>query len=206
MIQAVSLSNHTKPARSSIPALCHILQESRNEKSGLDTAASAGPLENELQWFLVGKVAAQAYGLVLDAVLRQTIPLSDEVWYWNDVLGSYRYSALYSIQTSPLRLFNWSKNVWAEVKQRRNPVADGWRDVYSLARNVIRERSIADLQERVVSPLAVLRSDVRRKLSTLNHAKALNASAVGYLLSNGFDTERYLTKTPPYERTGALTR
>lgn len=147
-------------------------------------------LEHELEWLLLGKAATQTYGLVLDSLISHTVPISDEIWYWKDILGSYRYTALYSIQTSPLRLFEWSRGIAHEVQQRRGTfVVEGWGQFYDLVKTVVRERNILDVQRRVQTPIALVKKEVRMKRGHLERAKMQNASGIGYLLSNAFSDE-----------------
>jgi nuclear-control-of-ATPase protein 2 len=49
--------------------------------------------ETELEWLLVSKATVQTYGLLLNTLLEQTIPVTDDIWYWDEVLGSYTYSS-----------------------------------------------------------------------------------------------------------------
>ncbi|KAB8338920.1 hypothetical protein FH972_021860 [Carpinus fangiana] len=186
LITALSLTARAKPSNNLAPGLCSIVRQARSDSQ---VNISSVALEQDLEWVLLGKVAAQTYGLVLDALIQQTLPLNDEIWYWSDVAGSYHYTALYSIQTSPLRLWDFSKQIYGEVRQRKNVLAQGWSEFYGLVRTVVREKSVADLQRRAASPLALVRSNVQKKLAALEHAKSLNASGVGYLLSNCFDSE-----------------
>lgn len=146
--------------------------------------------EHELEWFLIGKATVQAYGIILDALLNQAIPLGDDLWYWDSILGNYRYLGLYLMQTSPFRLWNWSRSIYHEVKQRSSPVAQGWTEFYGLVKNVVRDRSIADVQRRVASPLTLIQTEVRRKRAHLQRARMANANGIGYLLSNTFNTDR----------------
>jgi nuclear-control-of-ATPase protein 2 len=133
--------------------------------------------ERELEWLLVSKATAQTYGLILNALLEQTIPLSNDIWYWDEVLGSNTYTALYTVQTSPLRLWHWSKDIYEDAKRRlesitgskeverqtTRPLADRWRQFYGLVKDSIRDRSIADMQSKVMSPFAMCRAEARRK-------------------------------------------
>lgn len=80
--------------------------------------ATKSSYEAELEWLLVSKATVQTYGLILNTFLSQIIPLSDDIWYWDEVLGSYSYSSLYTIQTSPLRLWALTKDVYYESRLR----------------------------------------------------------------------------------------
>ncbi|KAI5848137.1 ATP synthase regulation protein NCA2-domain-containing protein [Tricharina praecox] len=84
-------------------------------------AAEAGEhrtYERELEWLLLSRAAIQTYGIVLNSLVDQTLPLSQDLFYWDEVLSSYRYTALYCLQTSPHRLLAFSKEVLAESRRR----------------------------------------------------------------------------------------
>jgi len=155
--------------------------------------------ERELEWLLVSKATAQTYGLILNALLEQTIPLSNDIWYWDEVLGSNTYTALYTVQTSPLRLWHWSKDIYEDAKRRlesitgskeverqtTRPLADRWRQFYGLVKDSIRDRSIADMQSKVMSPFAMCRAEARRKQDHLKKLREMSASGLGVLMDEG---------------------
>lgn len=146
--------------------------------------------EHELEWLLLSKATAQAYGSVLSTILEQTIPLEDDIWYWDDILSTYRFAGLYSIQTSPLRLFAWSKDVYRDVTDKGGRLAaDGWRDFYTLVRDTIKDRNLKEIQRRVVSPLGVVRDEARKKRAALRSIRMVNANALGILLGEGLSNE-----------------
>ncbi|KAI9887634.1 MAG: Nuclear control of ATPase protein 2 [Watsoniomyces obsoletus] len=148
----------------------------------------------ELEWLLVGKAAVQTYGVILKTLLEQTIPLSEDIWYWNEVLGSYQYTALYSIQTSPLRLWNWSVTIYHECQHRlealrhdgintaRPNVDLSWTRFYNLVRDSIRARSIS-LPATVLSPFALSRTEAQSKQNGLRKLRELSASGLGVLMN-----------------------
>lgn len=158
--------------------------------------------ENELEWLLVSKATVQTYGLLLNTLLEQTIPLNDDIWYWDEVLGSYSYTSLYTIQTSPLRLWAWSKDIYADTKRRVARLAEGqqetvsargvgtslvdnWKQFYGIVRESVRERSIADIQRRVLSPIALCRAQARHNQSRLRRMREMGASGLGVLMDEG---------------------
>ena len=154
--------------------------------------ADSGSYEHELEWLLLSKATTQAYGQVLETILQQTIPLEDDIWYWDDVLSTYRYAGLYSIQTSPIRLWSWSKDIYHDVRSKGGELAHGWRQFYGLVKDAVQERSIADIQRRVVSPLALVRNEGRKKQAALKRIRLANANALGILLGEGLSNERYV--------------
>ncbi|CCX08314.1 ATP synthase regulation protein NCA2-domain-containing protein [Pyronema domesticum] len=74
--------------------------------------------ERELEWLLLSKAAIQTYGIVLNSLVDQTLPLSQDLFYWDEVASSYPYILYYWLQTSPLRLVEFSKDVLAESQKR----------------------------------------------------------------------------------------
>jgi len=147
----------------------------------------------------VSKATVQTYGLILNTLLDQIIPLSDDVWYWDEVLSSYTYSSLYTIQTSPLRLWALTKDVYHETKDRiRHPPEDivgstttglsqQWRQFYSIVRDSVRERSISNIQQKVLSPIALARTEARQKQANLRRLREITASGLGILVDEGLD-------------------
>lgn len=93
-------------------------------KSGLaeaedeETFKAKVAVETDVEWLLVGKATVQTYGLLMDTLLDQITPLSDDIWYWDEVLSSYPNSLLYTTQSSPLRLCKWAKEIFSEVLDR----------------------------------------------------------------------------------------
>ncbi|KAF2097378.1 NCA2-domain-containing protein [Rhizodiscina lignyota] len=152
---------------------------------------TSSPYERDLEWVLMSKATTQIYGQLLNLILEQTIPLSYDIDYWDSVLNSYRYSALYSIQTSPLRLWDFGQEVYRDVRQRAGVqgitegVEGSWRQFYALVRDVVRERSVEDVRRRVVSPLARVRTECRKKRDALRRIRSMNANALGVLLGEG---------------------
>ena len=158
--------------------------------------------QTELEWLLVSKATVQTYGLILNTLLEQTIPLSDDIWYWDEVLGSYTYTSLYTIQTSPLRFWAWTKDIYADTKTRvarlresrgdsisareiGTSFRDQWKQFYGIVRESIRERSLADIQRRVLSPIALCRSEARQKQARLRRLREMGASGLGVLMDEG---------------------
>ncbi|KYK59473.1 ATP synthase regulation protein NCA2 [Drechmeria coniospora] len=158
--------------------------------------------ENEIKWLLVTKATVHLYGVVLNSLLDRIIPLSDDIWYWSEVLSSHTYSSLYAAQTSPLRFWAWSQDVYRSTRTRMRSVdlrsapsdlvdstATGltqqWSRFYGIVRDSIRERSLANIQRRVLSPVAFCRSEARRKQGQLRKLKEMTASGLGVLMYEG---------------------
>lgn len=161
------------------------------------------PYENEIEWLLVSKATVQLYGVILNTLLDQIIPLSDDIWYWDEVLSSYSYSSLYTVQTSPFRFLAWSREVYSASRIRMRSLtsmqdapgeivdtgardlAERWRQFYGIVRETVRERSFANIQRKVLSPIALCRSEARRKQTQLKKLREITASGLGILIDEG---------------------
>lgn len=179
------------------------------DRPPLDQLEVKSQYETEIEWLLVGKATVQTYGLLLSTLLDQIIPLSDDIWYWDDVLGSYSSSTLYTVQTSPLRMWAWSQDIYHEslyrfrrLRQKASVRVDAedqdqeaslqksnlstqWRQFYSIVRESIAERSITDLRRRVFSHVGVGRSEARRKQAHLRKLREMTATGLGILMVEG---------------------
>ena len=155
--------------------------------------------DSDLEWLLVSKATNQTYGLVLNLLLDQTIPLSNDIDYWNGVLSSYRYATLYSVQTSPLRLWDWTKDVYGDATQRfqdfqetegefsnyARSAATRWTKFYNLVRDSIRERSLTDIQSKFMSPMTISQHEARSKRRRLRRLRQMSGSGIGILVDEG---------------------
>lgn len=160
------------------------------QDANLSTDTDSG-YENELEWLLLSKATAQAYGLVLERILEQTLAVNSHIWYWDDILSSQRSAGLYSLQTSPLRLYAWAKDIYTDVRAHRTAqgLEEGWRQFYGLVQDSIRNKSVATLQAGVVSPIARVRNEARKKQKRLRQLREVNANALGLLLGEGLSSE-----------------
>lgn len=115
------------------------------ERPSLQQLEAKSQYEQELEWLLVGKATVQTYGLLLDTLLDQIIPLNDDIWYWDDVLGSYWNSTLYTVQTSPLRMWAWSRDIYTESIDRFHRLAQ--RDIVTASRDFSSGEGQTDSEE-----------------------------------------------------------
>lgn len=201
-INALTLTSQAVPTLISTSSLLQILQHALPRQvlrspgiDGIDEIENAATLkideyERDLEWILLAKATTQIYGRALDAMIQGTVPLHDEIWYWKDVQTSYRYTGLYSLQTSPLRLWQWSRTVLHEVNARGDYISAGWARFYHQVRSVVRDLSIATVQRSVTNPLVLVRAEMCQKQTSLERAHRLYASGIGYLLSNGMNSEK----------------
>lgn len=165
------------------------------------------PYENEIEWLLVSKATVQVYGAILNSLVDRIIPLSDDMWYWDGVLSSYSYSSIYTVQTSPLRLWAWSLDIYQASQSRlrslsaadasaelvqstRSTLSQPWSRFYGVVRESIREHSFANIQRKVLSPVALCRAEARRKQAHLRKLREMTASGLGVLMDEGLQLGR----------------
>lgn len=158
--------------------------------------------ESEVEWLLVSKATTQTYGLILNTLLDDIIPLSQDIWYWDQVLGSYTYTSLYAVQTSPLRWWAWTKDIYRESTIRstlgqraslfgRSPQSSSdslsarWSRFYSIVRETVTERSLKDVQHKMFSTVSLCRSEAKHKQNQLRKLREMTASGLGVLIDEG---------------------
>jgi nuclear control of ATPase protein 2 len=160
--------------------------------------------ETELEWLLISKATVQTYGLILNTLLEETLPLSNDIWYWDEVVGSYTHTSLYMLQTSPLRFWDWTKDIYKDARTRFQRLREApedsisarrigtsltaqWKQFYGLVQESIQDRSMIDIQRRVLSPIALARTEARRKQAGLKRLREMSASGLGVLMDEGLN-------------------
>ncbi|KAM0721213.1 hypothetical protein Q7P37_003500 [Cladosporium fusiforme] len=178
----------------------------KQEKDAHQTATVASSralaAEKELEWLVVSKATTQVYGLALQGVLDETVALAEDVWYWEEVLGSRRWTAVYGVQSSPGRVWEWGVAVWEDARRRserftlagagrdaQESASEQWSRFYGLVKQVVKERSVKEVQKRALSPVVRVRSEVRKKQAALKNLRLRNANALGVLLGEGLANE-----------------
>lgn len=171
-------------------------------------SSSKSQYESEIEWLLVSKATVQIYGLILQTLLDQIIPLKDDIWYWDGVLGSYAYSQLYMLQTSPVRWWIWACDIYHESIHRmrrlslwgpegeqgysasfRSGLSERWSQFYGIVRDSVRERSISNIQRKILTPVALCQTEARRHQNQLKKLREMTASSLGILFDEGFNFE-----------------
>ncbi|OAA64253.1 nuclear control of ATP synthase 2 protein [Niveomyces insectorum RCEF 264] len=173
--------------------------------SGRPGAANPRVLASEMEWLLVSKATVQVYGVLLNTLLEQITPLNHDIWYWDEILASYPSLSLYTVQTSPLRFWNWTKEMGQVVVESRarwgaarlaslgsGALQSGgasltrqWQQFYAIVRRGVAARSVAGLERRLFSPIARCRADARHSRKRLKQLKQLIASGLGILIDEG---------------------
>ncbi|KAL5596696.1 hypothetical protein BROUX41_006612 [Berkeleyomyces rouxiae] len=180
------------------------LPDSDASASSTGVATTASPknyYEAEIEWRLVAKAAIQTFGLIMETLLEENISLEDDLWYWNGLLSSYRSSTIYTMQTSPLRLWALTQEIYSESKlrfqsiqaqgldgtldQSRAAFNMGWDRFYTIVKDTIRERSLNDVRGKLMTPLAQCQAEARSRRKQLKKMRQMTASGLGVLMDEG---------------------
>ena len=147
-----------------------------------------------LLWVVAAKATVQTFALVTNILLEQTMPLSDGIYYWDDVLGSSFAAGLYTIQTSPLRFTRYVEGVYQNIRdhgpalQWNRPewtLSERWNAFYQVVEESVRQQSLARAKMTILSPFGLTRSEARHKRRKLRKMREMNACAVGLLMEEG---------------------
>jgi nuclear-control-of-ATPase protein 2 len=134
-------------------------------------------------WLVAAKATAQVSGLVMNALLDQTLEIQNETDYWNEMLGSVWYSSLYTLQKSPGQLFQWTKDAYMTPS-----ITDRWAQFYHIARkNAFGGHS---MRTYLLSPIRLCRAEMRQNRDILLAMKDLHTSSLG-LLMEGCNIETF---------------
>lgn len=204
MINSISVTSKTQsllPANQLVellsdPTLSHLLlpgvTEPKPEKHVSDYL-----------WLVVAKAAVQSSGLVMHTLLDQTIQLQEEIYYWDEVLGSMWSSGLYAAQTSPARLWHWSIDIYTEHRSHgafpasiSRSLAVRWGQFYQVARQSLRGMSDHPSALNWSSPIRTCRAEIRQKRDRLIAMRDAHTSSLGLLMEqwHAFQSEDLASK------------
>ncbi|KAK3339366.1 ATP synthase regulation protein NCA2-domain-containing protein [Neurospora tetraspora] len=163
--------------------------------------------ERDIEWLLVAKATVQTYGILMSNFFDEIMPLSDDIWYWDDVLSSYPKSCLYATQIAPARAWSRAKEVYdvacerirnihlqqqsegVEAAQTGESLSEGvsqkWSQFYSIVRQSMAETSVSNLRRKILSPVDLARAEARRKRAELQKLRETIAAGLGILVDEG---------------------
>ncbi|KAJ4392823.1 Nuclear control of ATPase protein 2 [Neurospora sp. IMI 360204] len=164
--------------------------------------------ERDIEWLLVAKATVQTYGILMSTFFDEIMPLSDDIWYWDDVLSSYPKSCLYATQIAPARAWSRAKEVYdvacerirnihlqqqqsegVEAAQTGDSLSEGvsqkWSQFYSIVRQSMAETSVSNFRRKILSPVDLARAEARRKRAELQKLRETIAAGLGILVDEG---------------------
>lgn len=198
VIHSISVTSKTQPL---LPAtrLADLLSDPAFANT---LSIASGPADTEHHvpdhlWLIAGKAAVQTSGLLMHTLLDQTIRIHDEIDYWNEVLGSVWQSGIYAAQTSPVRLWHWTKDIYSTTHVQQfstdslsRSIAARWARFYQIARHSVSEYptwlNISD-------PIRSCRGEARQKRDKLLAMKDIHTSSLGLIMEgwHSFNTDTF---------------
>ncbi|KAF9921820.1 Nuclear control of ATPase protein 2 [Linnemannia zychae] len=103
----------------SVPPIDRALVAIRKVESLLPSSPSTndGPEVAKLKHLFMAKATAIVYLNLLDIILNATMPLANEIVYWQSLLDNSSWRLLYILQTSPQRFFSMTRSVVLTTKE-----------------------------------------------------------------------------------------
>ncbi|KAE8365655.1 ATP synthase regulation protein NCA2-domain-containing protein [Aspergillus caelatus] len=171
------------------------LFRSPGDSHGLLSDASTDRELEELTWLAVTKATVQTLGVILRSLLDRSLLLSDEISYWDTILGSYWHIGVYTLQTLPFRLWRRlakprpSRNDSGAEARFPTPASVRWTHFYEPIQRCFFAGNLHALPANVLSPFVAARSEIRRKRERLKLMKDLNAHGIGLLMRECFPAQ-----------------
>lgn len=152
-------------------------------------------MEADLLWLVAAKATLHSLGLVMRSFIDQTIEINNEIWYWDEIIASFRSTCLYALQTMPLRVWrgmNEVKDVWRSRRLSSRPnhsLSALWQQFYEVILRTSDPQLARSPAARMISPLTLYKNEVRLKRKALVEAKHIQASSIGVLLEECLSLE-----------------
>ncbi|ODV92044.1 hypothetical protein CANCADRAFT_81364 [Tortispora caseinolytica NRRL Y-17796] len=206
-----------------LPTLVSALKEfqhasltgSTSRKSPRKSLSEAELAIDEIEWVLVGTAAISLYGNALNLLLDRTLPVSEDIYYWDQVLSMPNRLIYYSLQTAPLRGVQLAREVFTEARthvHRANAVTvDDVTNILSGSLwaklkkwfHVLKETIICRKREMMSAipqgvapwasllfwPVPIIRKEIHLKRRRLRTLLELQAASLGYLVDSGIDLD-----------------
>lgn len=174
---------------------------------------TAGEDSADSEFLLLTFAALSMYGNVVDTLVDQTVPISQDLYYWQDVHDSWYRLAMLLVQTGPIRVFSLARDIYrrydsvGRVWDRLKLTAQKLFEVVKSGGGVLVASSLHDetsLRFRtsvfmskpplsfatslLLSPISAVRRQARENHTQLAHIKNTHAADLGRLATTLFTT------------------
>ncbi|KAF9981966.1 Nuclear control of ATPase protein 2 [Mortierella antarctica] len=95
----------------SVPPMERVFLEIEKVEALLSTGARGGEQTSTMEHLFLAKCTVAVHLNLLDIILNATLPLSNEIEYWQSLRDSPTWRLLYIVQTSPHRIFSLTRSV-----------------------------------------------------------------------------------------------
>ena len=207
-LSILSTPSHTTP---SLAQISRLLIEVNHAKLQEQEHVTQSEYAKELEWLFLARCTVDVYGCLLEQLFQQTLPLAQDIWYWDDVLSQPTWRLLYLIQSplpppatrrktddvaSPYRFLQFGKAAWqntlAHLRETHTQFSMGTLRASLLDRNLFRRIAfptrLPDALGAIDSSVASLcRHEIETNLTRLRALRELQAAGLGLLVSEGID-------------------
>ena len=206
----LSVPTHAAPSLEQIARLIIEVNQAKQQESLENVEIVVkGVYATELQWLFLARCTLDVYGCLLEQLFEQTLPLAQDIFYWDDVLSNPTWRFLFLIQSNPKhpptseltlaaphRLFLFTKAAYQTTHARlRNPhtlFTFGTLRATFLDRNLFRRIAFPT---RLPAPLVAIdtsldslcRHEIETNLQRLRALRELQATGLGVLVSEGVE-------------------
>ncbi|KAJ5806951.1 hypothetical protein N7474_010543 [Penicillium riverlandense] len=185
LIHSLSITSKTQPLLSA-NRLADLISGAAVSRLRAESATEIVALH---VWLVTAKAAVQASSLAMNELLNRTLQLHQEVSYWDEVLDSPWYSGLYTVQTLPLRLWKWTKELYSDqeiqdwrVQSVSTSIAARWARFYQVVRQSARTRPAFSLRINRLTPIRECRAQVQQKRDLLMSITDIHTSSLGLMM------------------------
>ncbi|KAF9915867.1 Nuclear control of ATPase protein 2 [Lobosporangium transversale] len=117
-IDALDLHSNAVP---SMERVYHEIEKVEKLAKSTTTTTSIDPCNNreisKLEHLFIAKCTISVYLNLLDIILNATLPLANEIQYWQSLIDSRSWRLLYTVQTSPYRVFDFTRSVLVATRE-----------------------------------------------------------------------------------------
>jgi nuclear control of ATPase protein 2 len=97
-LSILSSSGSTSP---SLDQIARLIIEVNQAKLKEPEHITRSDYAKDLEWLFLARCAVDVYGCLLEQLFKQTLPLAQDIFYWDDILSQPGWRLLFLIQSQP---------------------------------------------------------------------------------------------------------
>ncbi|KAK9454491.1 ATP synthase regulation protein NCA2-domain-containing protein [Dipodascopsis uninucleata] len=198
----LEISDDAKHAKSQIQDICNTnpdinISQIKQIETDLwnDYIEFPGDGKKQIEWFVVGSAAIVLYGHLLEDLLNQILPMSSDIYYWENLLNDPINVMIYSLQTAPVRMLRMGREVIIDAHRRistGNHTLHEWieniRDAFNRKRSQARNLHILTGENQysyirsMLSPFSNVYNEIQKNRQRLLQLRDLHSAGLGLLV------------------------
>jgi len=96
---SLNILSAPRPATPSLDQIARLIIEVNHTKLQEANEIIQNEYTRELEWLFVARCAVDVYGCLLEQLFQQTLPLAQDIFYWDDILSQPSWRILFLIQS-----------------------------------------------------------------------------------------------------------